>query len=379
MAVFDGLKGIGVASGFKLQAASPLDLRESVQSIEDRNALVTENGAWEGMKVYVKDTQTTYELKGTTNDDWAAIGGDTAAELSALQTQVSDLETNTKGAFVDFVVDAKTGVFTFTKVDGTTEEVDTLLEKVTVNFAYNEETDKLELTLEDGTVQSVDLSKFVDVFTGVDGTTVEVAVSADNKISAEVKDGAITTAKLADEVTALLDKIVDGTTSQKGIVQLSDTVENDSTKAATPTAVNAVKAIADQAALDASGAKTSAEAAVAEAEAATAEATAAKGEAAAATTEATAAKTSASEATATANTAKATAESAQGTAEDAASTAATAKAAAAVEAASSAEAANTAAATAQETADSKVKVIWVEKGGSVPATAEANSLCFSIL
>lgn len=378
MAVFDGLKGIGVASGFKLQAASPLDLRESVQSIEDRNALVTENGAWEGMKVYVKDTQTTYELKGTTNDDWAAIGGDTAAELSALQTQVSDLETNTKGAFVDFVVDAKTGVFTFTKVDGTTEEVDTLLEKVTVNFAYNEETDKLELTLEDGTVQSVDLSKFVDVFTGVDGTTVEVAVSADNKISAEVKDGAITTAKLADEVTALLDKIVDGTTSQKGIVQLSDTVENDSTKAATPTAVNAVKAIADQAALDASGAKTSAEAAVAEAEAATAEAAAAKGEAAAATTEATAAKTSASEATATANTAKATAESAQGTAEGAASTAATAKATA-ESAASDAEAANTAAATAQETADSKVKVIWVEKGESVPATAEANSLCFSIL
>ena len=35
-------------------------------------------------------------------------------------------------------------------------------------------------------------------------------------------------------------EIVDGTTSVKGLVQLSDTVEADSTKAATPTAVKSV-------------------------------------------------------------------------------------------------------------------------------------------
>ena len=35
--------------------------------------------------------------------------------------------------------------------------------------------------------------------------------------------------------------------------------------------------------------------------------------------------------------------------------------------------------TAKTTADSKVKVVWVAKGESIPTTAEANSLCFRIL
>ena len=34
---------------------------------------------------------------------------------------------------------------------------------------------------------------------------------------------------------------------------------------------------------------------------------------------------------------------------------------------------------AKATADSKVKVVWVAKGESIPTTAEANSLCFRIL
>ena len=34
---------------------------------------------------------------------------------------------------------------------------------------------------------------------------------------------------------------------------------------------------------------------------------------------------------------------------------------------------------AKTTADSKVKVVWVAKGESIPTTAEANSLCFRIL
>ena len=45
MAVFDKFTGIGVASGFKLQAKAPLDGRVVVDTITDRDALVTENGA----------------------------------------------------------------------------------------------------------------------------------------------------------------------------------------------------------------------------------------------------------------------------------------------------------------------------------------------
>ena len=86
MAVFDKMTGISVASGFKLQAKAPLDVREVVDTIADRDLLVTENGAYEGMKVYVKENKTTYELKGTTNSDWSAVGGDVAADLGELQS-----------------------------------------------------------------------------------------------------------------------------------------------------------------------------------------------------------------------------------------------------------------------------------------------------
>ena len=75
MAVFDKFTGIGVASGFKLQAKVPLDARLVVDSIADRDALITENGAYEGRVVYVKATKKRYQLDGTTTSDWTEIDG----------------------------------------------------------------------------------------------------------------------------------------------------------------------------------------------------------------------------------------------------------------------------------------------------------------
>ena len=46
-------KGISLASGFDLGAKSPLDSRSIVNTIEERDAHVTENRAYPGMKVYV--------------------------------------------------------------------------------------------------------------------------------------------------------------------------------------------------------------------------------------------------------------------------------------------------------------------------------------
>ena len=94
MAVFDKFTGIGVASGFKLQAKNPLDGRLVVDSIADRDALITENGAYEGMVVYVKADKTLYKLDGTTASDWSAIGGDVAADLGELTGRVSAVEGN---------------------------------------------------------------------------------------------------------------------------------------------------------------------------------------------------------------------------------------------------------------------------------------------
>ena len=406
MAVFDKMTGISVASGFKLQAKAPLDVRSVVDTIADRDLLVTENGAYEGMKVYVKENKTTYELKGTTNSDWSAVGGDVAADLGELQssvegletdvgelqtdvgelqTDVGALETSNAQAFKSATIDNDTGIITFTRNDNSTYQLDTLLEKVVVNFSYDEDTQSLILELEDGTEQTVSLAAFIDTYTGLDGTTITVTVSGGNQIGAEVKDGTITLTKLHSDVQAELAKIQDGSTTQKGLVQLSDTVSDDSTTAATPKAVNTVKAIADTAsstataaAGDATTALNTANTAKSTAEAAAEDAEEAATNASTALSTAGEAKTTAEGAASDAGTALSTANTAKTTADGAASAAATAQSTA-EGAASAAQTAATAASTAQATADSKVKVVWVEQGGEAPGTAEANSLCFRIL
>lgn len=58
MAIFDKLSGISADNGFKYQAKAPLDVRLVVDFYNDLTELVTENGAYEGMLVYVKNETT---------------------------------------------------------------------------------------------------------------------------------------------------------------------------------------------------------------------------------------------------------------------------------------------------------------------------------
>ena len=68
---FSNRKGIAMAGGFKLQAEVPLDVRSRVDTIAERDELVTINAAWEGMHVYVSDNKKTYEYKG--NKTWEEV------------------------------------------------------------------------------------------------------------------------------------------------------------------------------------------------------------------------------------------------------------------------------------------------------------------
>ena len=80
-------KGITVASGFDLGAKAPLDHRIVVDTIADRDAHVTGNRAYEGMIVFVKEDQTTYQLvmqtpaEGEPALGWKVFGAD-AVDLS---------------------------------------------------------------------------------------------------------------------------------------------------------------------------------------------------------------------------------------------------------------------------------------------------------
>lgn len=94
MGVFDKFSGIGVASGFKLQAKAPIDPRQVVDTIDDRDALITENGAYEGMQVYVKADKKTYLLKDLAAGTWEELGsGGVASELLTIEISVSITET----------------------------------------------------------------------------------------------------------------------------------------------------------------------------------------------------------------------------------------------------------------------------------------------
>lgn len=67
---FADKKGITVASGFKLQAQSPIDARFSVDTIAERDELVTIKAAYPGLQVYVAAEKKTYRYDGSA---WAEM------------------------------------------------------------------------------------------------------------------------------------------------------------------------------------------------------------------------------------------------------------------------------------------------------------------
>lgn len=65
---FADKKGITVTSGFKLQADSLLDVRGCVENIAERDELVTINAATAGLRVFVKNENTSYVYNGSSWD-----------------------------------------------------------------------------------------------------------------------------------------------------------------------------------------------------------------------------------------------------------------------------------------------------------------------
>ena len=66
---FDDKKGIVIASGFKLQAETMLDARQQVDTIRERDELVTIKAATPGLRVYVKNEKKSYVYNGTGWDE----------------------------------------------------------------------------------------------------------------------------------------------------------------------------------------------------------------------------------------------------------------------------------------------------------------------
>lgn len=101
----------------------------------------------------------------------------------ATKVEVSEL-------FSGVSFDESTGIITFTRKNGSQITIDTKLEKLAINFAYDPVEEKLVITLDDGTKQYVDLSALITVYEFLDSDTIAFAVEG-GKVKAIVKEGSI--------------------------------------------------------------------------------------------------------------------------------------------------------------------------------------------
>ena len=88
------------------------------------------------------------------------------------------------------------GTLTVVKMNGSRAVIDSKLEKLAVNFSFDEANQRLVIVLDDGTKQYVDLSAFVTPFEFKDGDVIYFEVVGGNLVSAGIKDGTISEEKL---------------------------------------------------------------------------------------------------------------------------------------------------------------------------------------
>ena len=210
-------KGIKLSSGFSLGAKSPLDTREVVEDISERDALITSNIAYEGMIVYVKTEKKHYKLVDLTTPKWEELGSGSGGDLSDYQKIDEDtLTTNDKtipGAINE--LDAEIGNTTHYEKDDTNTGLIVVADgTLTDNTTEIEEKDVL------GIAAVGEYVKLVNA-TGI------------NKILEDTDDrlDKIETVKNADFKQAIIDEVLDGVqpkyVTQAEYDSLSDSDKNN--------------------------------------------------------------------------------------------------------------------------------------------------------
>jgi hypothetical protein len=110
--------------------------------------------------------------------------------VCALDTTKVDL-TKANELVKEILWDESNGTLTVVKMNGSKAMIDTKLEKLAVNFAYDSQKQQLIITLDDGTTQNVDLSSLIAEYEFLDSDTIAFAIGSDGKVSAIVKEGSI--------------------------------------------------------------------------------------------------------------------------------------------------------------------------------------------
>lgn len=100
-------------------------------------------------------------------------------------------KTDAQGLIKSLTFNPSNGVFTITYFNGAAATIDTLLEKLAVNFDFDEATQRMIIYLSDGTQKFVDLSAFIVPLEFIDSDTIDFQLLADGKVTAIVKEGSI--------------------------------------------------------------------------------------------------------------------------------------------------------------------------------------------
>lgn len=153
--------------------------------------------------------------------------------------------------------DKTTGKFTITAVSGAQQVIDTMLEKLAVNFDYDPDTQQLIITLDDGSKKYVDLSALITQFEFVDSNIVYWTVGDDGKVKADIKNGSITGDKLQPNYLADITVQAENASASATTAAKSATAAAGSKTAAAQYAENA-RVSAEQADKSATSANTSA-------------------------------------------------------------------------------------------------------------------------
>lgn len=121
-------------------------------------------------------------------DNAIGVIDDRVISLDATKANQADMLTAITN--VDFNED--TGIFTFTRKNGTTIKLDTKLEKLILNWDYDSSKQILYLILSDGTKAQIDFTSLISQNEFIDSRTIRWVVGSDGKVKAEIISGSVT-------------------------------------------------------------------------------------------------------------------------------------------------------------------------------------------
>lgn len=148
-----------------------------------------------------------------TSKDYTSIAGIVEENIKpTLDNNLKSAKDYTDNAiikdFKDISYNQDTATFVFTRHDNTTFTVDLPIEQTVKNGYYDETTKELVLVLVSDQEIRIPASGLIDDYTGVDSATIQLTISADNKITANIKGGSITKTLLTTELQEEIDNKV---------------------------------------------------------------------------------------------------------------------------------------------------------------------------